>query len=242
MPTVAILFIGLTIVIGGILAFRLHAFVALILAGLTVAMLTPSERVSRAAQLEASVGKTTIDGDAQLVLAEKPLKEWQGFIVAVDDGSGGALRKIGQLAKVVPTAEWQRPRPESVGPESSDPNDKEETSVCYAYDLDEDNKDAEATGTLHLMASRAYSDALDAGKQSFIKRLTTALGSYCGQLAILIVAASIIGRCLLDSGAADRIVRSALNTVGEKNAPAAFVASGFTLSIPVFFDTVFYLP
>ena len=246
MPTVAILFIGLTIVIGGILAFRLHAFVALILAGLTVAMLTPSERVSRAAQLEASVGKTTIDGDAQLVLADKPLKEWQGFIVAVDDGSGGALRKIGQLAKVVPTAEWQRPRPEligpeSVGPESSAPDDKEETSVCYAYDLDEDNKDTVATGTLHLMASRAYSDALDAGKQSFIKRLTTALGSYCGQLAILIVAASIIGRCLLDSGAADRIVRSALNTVGEKNAPAAFVASGFTLSIPVFFDTVFYL-
>ena len=40
-------------------------------------------------------------------------------------------------------------------------------------------------------------------------------------------------------GAADRIVRSALSVVGEKGAPAAFLASGFTLGIPVFFDSLF---
>jgi GntP family gluconate:H+ symporter len=53
--------------------------------------------------------------------------------------------------------------------------------------------------------------------------------------------ASIIGKCLLDSGAADRIVRSTLRVVGEKRAGLAFMGSGFLLSIPVFFDTVFYL-
>jgi len=53
--------------------------------------------------------------------------------------------------------------------------------------------------------------------------------------------ASIIGTCLLRSGAADRIIRSALKLFGEKGAPAAFLSSGFTLGIPVFFDTVFYL-
>ena len=53
--------------------------------------------------------------------------------------------------------------------------------------------------------------------------------------------ASIIGTCLLRSGSADRIIRSALKLFGEKRAPAAFLTSGFTLGIPVFFDTVFYL-
>jgi GntP family gluconate:H+ symporter len=53
--------------------------------------------------------------------------------------------------------------------------------------------------------------------------------------------ASIIGDCMLHSGAADRIVRSALRWLGEKRAPEAFLASGYLLGIPVFFDTVFYL-
>jgi len=45
----------------------------------------------------------------------------------------------------------------------------------------------------------------------------------------------------MDSGAADRIVRAFLKTLGEKNASWALMGSGFVLSIPVFFDTVFYL-
>jgi GntP family gluconate:H+ symporter len=51
----------------------------------------------------------------------------------------------------------------------------------------------------------------------------------------------VIGACLLESGAADRIVRSALGVFGERRAPHAFLSSGFLLAIPVFFDTVFYL-
>ena len=53
--------------------------------------------------------------------------------------------------------------------------------------------------------------------------------------------AAVIGACLLESGAAERIVRSALGLFGEKRAPHAFASSGFLLGIPVFFDTVFYL-
>ena len=53
--------------------------------------------------------------------------------------------------------------------------------------------------------------------------------------------ASIIGKCLLDSGAADKIVRTLLKLFGEARASVSFVGSSFLLSIPVFFDTVFYL-
>ena len=46
---------------------------------------------------------------------------------------------------------------------------------------------------------------------------------------------------MMDSGAADRVVRTFLKLLGEKRAPTALMLSGFVLSIPVFFDTVFYL-
>ena len=66
-------------------------------------------------------------------------------------------------------------------------------------------------------------------------------GSAAGSIGIVIAMAAIIGKCMLDSGAADRIVRSAVNVTGEKKASLGLMASGFVLAIPVFFDTVFYL-
>lgn len=77
--------------------------------------------------------------------------------------------------------------------------------------------------------------------QTIGQRLAAAFGNTCGKIGILIAMASIIGICLLKSGAADRIIRSSLQLFGKKRAPVAFLASSFTLSIPVFFDTVFYL-
>ena len=77
--------------------------------------------------------------------------------------------------------------------------------------------------------------------QSVISRVTSAFGSACGSLGILIAMAAIIGKCLLESGGAERIIRSALGLLGEKRAPLAFTGSGFLLGTPVFFDTVFYL-
>jgi GntP family gluconate:H+ symporter len=85
-------------------------------------------------------------------------------------------------------------------------------------------------------ADPAVKDAPTVGE-----RVAESFGSTCGKIGILIAMAAIIGKCLLDSGAADKIVRSALKLFGERGAPAAFVSSGFLLGIPVFFDTVFYL-
>ncbi|HEX5172164.1 MAG TPA: GntP family permease [Cyclobacteriaceae bacterium] len=72
-------------------------------------------------------------------------------------------------------------------------------------------------------------------------RIAIAFGDTCEKIGLLIVFASIIGKCMLDSGAAERIVRSMLRIFGEKKAPASFMVSGFVLAIPIFFDTVFYL-
>jgi GntP family gluconate:H+ symporter len=78
-------------------------------------------------------------------------------------------------------------------------------------------------------------------KQSTGERVAIAFGQTCTKIGILIAMASIIGKCLLESGAAERIVRSALKRFGESKAPLAFLCSAFLMAIPVFFDTVFYL-
>lgn len=74
-----------------------------------------------------------------------------------------------------------------------------------------------------------------------ITRVATAFGTAAGNIGIVIGLAAVIGTCLLDSGAADRIVRAFLRVLGEKQSPVALLGSGFVLAVPVFFDTVFYL-
>ncbi len=74
-----------------------------------------------------------------------------------------------------------------------------------------------------------------------IGRVAEAFGTTAGKIGIVIALAAVIGRCLIDSGAADRIVRLFVGLLGEKRCAVSLMASGFVLSIPVFFDTVFYL-
>ncbi len=74
-----------------------------------------------------------------------------------------------------------------------------------------------------------------------IARVAREFGGAAGKIGIVIAMAAVIGKCLMDSGAADRIVRSFLRVLGEKRASVALMGSGFVLSVPVFFDTVFYL-
>ncbi len=72
-------------------------------------------------------------------------------------------------------------------------------------------------------------------------RVASQFGATCQKIGILIAMASIIGKCLLESGGAERIVRSTLNVTGISKAPLTFLGSSFFIGIPVFFDTVFYL-
>ena len=141
MDPIVIVFIGIAIVLLGIIVFRLHAFLALLLASLVVGLLTPFDTL---------------------------------FQYAVGTGMDEAA-------------------------------------------------------------------AMNFAGQSLGKRIALAFGNTSAKIGILIAMASIIGTCLLKSGAADRIIRSALNFFGEKRSPLAFLSSGFILAIPVYADTVFYL-
>ncbi len=84
-------------------------------------------------------------------------------------------------------------------------------------------------------------EANELASSSFVGWVAKGFGDGCAKIGILIAMAAIIGKCLLDSGGAERVVLSLRNAFGEKRTPMAFSASAFTLGIPVFFDTVFYL-
>lgn len=90
----------------------------------------------------------------------------------------------------------------------------------------------------------AISVGLLAGKappSKVIVQVTEAFGSLVGRIGIAIIMAAVIGHCLMESGAADKITRGFLAILGRKYASASMVVSGFVLSIPVFADTVFFL-
>src|SRR6266540_2513466 len=74
-----------------------------------------------------------------------------------------------------------------------------------------------------------------------IARVAEGFGRTAGTVGIVIALAAITGQAMLGSGAADRIVNGFLALLGEKRGATALCATGYVLSIPVFFDTVFYL-
>lgn len=152
-----ILAVGMVVVVGSILALRLPAFLALIIAAMVVGYMTTDENIRQYAE-----------------------------------GAVGQMVSKGELESEKKTA-----------------------------------KEEEITNELV--------------QQSTMDRVVNGFGRACTQIGILIAMAALVGKCLIDSGAADRIVRSALKFVGEARAPIALAGSGYLLSIPVFFDTVFYL-
>ncbi|AXE18979.1 GntP family permease [Runella rosea] len=92
-----------------------------------------------------------------------------------------------------------------------------------------------------LAKGTAPAAALALSKKGIGERIATEFGNTCAKIGILIAMAAIIGKCMLESGAAERIIRSVLRLTGIDKAPAAFLVSSFFLGIPVFFDTVLFL-
>ncbi len=71
--------------------------------------------------------------------------------------------------------------------------------------------------------------------------VTSAFGTVCGNIGVIIALASFIGIGLQQSGGAARIGSFFLSITGPRRGQYAMLASGYVLSVPVFFDTVFYL-
>jgi GntP family gluconate:H+ symporter len=213
-----ILLIGVVIVVGGVLWLRLHAFLALIAGALVVGAMTPVTSVERYALEESGGEIVEIDRDEGFVrirpAGKQSLRPGSVLLVYPRRG-GGANEPLGQL-------------------------EVERTDGAVLASISSAQAETFHVGDL-VVEPTAAKAALARSKQTVGDRVAAGFGRTCENIGIMIALAAIIGDCLLASGGADRIVRTALKVVGEKRAPLAFLSSGYLLGIPVFFDTVFYL-
>src|ERR1700730_5078825 len=78
-------------------------------------------------------------------------------------------------------------------------------------------------------ASKGFSDQQIVAllNKSLGERIATGFGNTCERVGLLILLASFIGKCLLETGAAERIVRSLVKLLGEKKTPVSFMISSF---------------
>lgn len=217
---IGILLVGMIVVVGGILAFRLDPFLALILGSLAVASLTPVANRQRFA-LEKSRLRVVSTQD-------------RGTRFEIAAGTSQGLRP-GTLLLLLTAASESEPLTESAElvVESA------ERQRCMA--VLQAGQPVAVDQPFLVISHDGYRAALKQAGLPVMTRITKGFGETCASIGILIAMASIIGKCLLDSGSAERIVRFALGICGQKGAAVAFVVSGFVLAIPVFFDTVFYL-
>ena len=244
--TLGILAAGMTVVIGGILVLRLHAFLALIFGALLVSALTPQAAVVNYAVQRDGFPIVSAASYHSFFTAEG--KERPG-----EFGNGKVFAKLGPkqstaigremaLISFPDLEDLGRFRVETVVKARQQETSQRRDTLAVLKPIEEN-----AAGLSEIPADAvaihpaALAAAKSLGNATIGQRVATGFGSTCANIGILIAMASIIGKCLLDSGAADRIVRTALGWCGERGAPLAFLFSGFLLGIPVFFDTVFYL-
>jgi GntP family gluconate:H+ symporter len=214
-----ILAVALAIVITGVLAFRLHAFLTLIVAALAVAALTPSPAIER---YELSRDGVRIDqlapGGRALVLA-RPGQLKQGVEYGVFRLDPGARpRRVGTATVAIAG---------TAGAETSlaVASDDGSTSLAGAW---------VATDAAAAVAARAAGETIGA-------RVANGFGRTALDVGILIAMASILGGCLMAAHGAERIVISLRNALGPSRTPFAFLGSGLLLGIPMFAEAVFYL-
>lgn len=236
--TIAILLTGIVVVIGGVLALRLHAFLALVFGALVVAFLTPAESVKKYAidkngyrVLEGTgSGRMVPHSATEFVVLE--LKKGQSAL------AGTPCVLIGRKDDDLSTTPVEKPHHVFIL-RMEELNGRQVAIASVSGPDAYESIEVHAGDVVVPIAEMAAAKKLST--QSIAARVSTGFGSTCMKIGILIAMASIVGKCLLDSGAADRIVRSTLSVLGEKRAPISFMSSGFLLGIPVFFDTVFYL-
>lgn len=202
----------------GLVLLRLHAFLALILGAILIALLTPTPNREWFHLQSAAAQVTRIDPTGALNLAPKSRRPTAGIVHLLRPGSrpveivaSGPLT----LESVQGRENWRYsgPMPPSTSP----------------------------TAALWMVTDAQLADARRQARGHAVAIVAEGFGATCRSIGMLILLASVIGRCLTDSLAADRIVGWVQEKLGERRAPEGFAASGFLLGMPSFFDTVFYL-
>ena len=225
MSPIVILVVALLVVVGGVLAFRLHAFLVLIVGALVVAALTPSGSVARFELGKDAVPVSSLNEDGTTAnVRDRKRQLLEGALHPVYRLTPGhSPRRIAEVT-LTPVADgargeagWLEARVTWVEPgENLRPGD----------------------GILPPASAKA---AARVAGLPLGQRVAEGFGRTALDIGILIAMASILGTCLMAARGAERIVLSMQRAIGTKRTPLAFLGSGFLLGIPMFAEAVFYL-
>ena len=213
-----VLAVSVTSVIALISVCRLHAFLALILAALLAGMM--------AEQLPGGVPRHAVGFSAAQKAAARPILERYASEQKVRSGSGTGASPVqsGEITSEAATT----------------------AAIVALLHPEQIARWQSRTGLLAAAMAEVLPDPLTGKPRKShwtraVELVTAELGATAGNIALSIALASIIGLCLMESGAADKVVRTFLRIFGEKNAAIAILVSSYFLSIPIFFDTMFML-
>ena len=223
-----VLLISVTWVVIGITKLKLHPFLTLMVGAMLVGWMTPflpeptdvnkGLFQSRVALAEAFVLKEGNKTDELEILYRGEQISRQETSAKLTELSKKHGDNLTLSFRVVGSKNLDSPQMKEVLAEAEDLNASKVTFEAYEKNAPSSNEPLKA-----------------------IKWTLHGFGDLVGGLGLLIAMAAIIGTCMMLSGAADRVVRSLMNAFGEKRAGLVLLLSGFLLSIPVFFDTVFFL-
>lgn len=216
-----ILLLGMAVVVGGILLLRLHAFLALIAGALLVALLTPSGYVYRYTLRSSALPVAGVDAERSAVLLKpkQALAEGTTLLVMRPASTATGYERIGTLLVGTRTEKGGETRATILSGSATVVAERDVLVVDPAGEV----------------------SAREAAKKTIGDRIATGFGETAVNIGILIAMASIIGKTLMDSGGAERIVLACRRAVGDDRAAMAFLISGFVLAALVLSDTTFYL-
>lgn len=225
MSPLLILAVALAIVITGVLALRLHAFLTLIVAALAVAALTPPASIERY-ELTREGARVDHVAAARVSVTARRGQFAPGTTYEVFRLERGAVRP-----RRVGTAQVD----EAAASATAAPAVGQRTLVVTGVDgLAPQPGDWITTAAVSRAATRIGGETIGA-------RVSAGFGRTALDIGILIAMASILGGCLMAARGAERIVVSMRRAVGASRTPLAFLGSGFLLGIPMFAEAVFYL-
>lgn len=210
---------GVALVLITILVLRLHPVLGLLISSLFVLAATPRS-----------------------VLLTHELSQQTAQVVAVDAQGAIALQPPTAAAgQYYLLDELQsNPAPQSFRLQAVGEQIAESANVTRAWMTPEGQAPALRRGAKLIAVQRVAE--FDQQRWSNIgDKLADGFAKTFRKLGLPVTMAAIVGVCLLESGAAARIVAALMALLGPRGTAPALTISGFILGIPVFFDNVFYL-
>ncbi|HVX84359.1 MAG TPA: SLC13 family permease [Phycisphaerae bacterium] len=211
MNPLLILVVGMAVVVGGILIFRLHAFLALVAGALAVAVMTPGAAVERFVLRGGAATVVSAEGGKLMVRPAEALPA--GTTLEIVRLGEQGMERVGLVRLMGNGGPQQAVAAEGSGYEAGD----------------------------FVVDATTAAEAEQTARATIGERVATGFGLTARDIGVLLAMASILGKSLIDSGAAETIVRALRRALGERHIALAFLIGGFSLAGLVLADTTFYM-